>query len=80
MKTIMHKNFLDVAFEVHKLGKYKPGFYHLKGFWINLGYTGNPWRISDRETIVLAEEDYKTNWIDVSGKLNIARTKSGIPA
>ena len=79
MKVLMHRNSMDVAFEVKKLGKYKHGFYHLKGHWINLGYTGNSWPVSTTETIVVPENEYKENWVDITGLINKPRTYSGLP-
>jgi len=79
MKTIMHKNCMDVAFEVHEISKQKPGYYHIKGYWINLGYTGNPWVISNKETIVVSEDDFASNWVDIENKLYLPRTKPGLP-
>ena len=70
---------MDVAFMVNKLRRFKPGHYHLKGQWINLGYTGNPWPASDIETIVVPIDVYENDWVDISGKIGVVRTKPGLP-
>lgn len=75
----MNKNCMDVAFKVVKLRRFKAGYYHVKGQWINLGYTGNPWAISSIETIKVPIRDYEENWVDITNKLKYPRTKPGLP-
>lgn len=77
--VIMHRACLDVAFEIvwerHFYGKYK-----LKGYWINLGYTGQPFRLSDRTTKLVISYDSYSQWqLLTSEQLETKRTKPGLP-
>lgn len=72
----MHKKFLDVCFEVHRTQYRDKKRTKYKGFWNNLGYTGNPWRISQLEKLEIKTED-KVNWKAIDE--TIKRTKPGMP-
>lgn len=76
-KVIMHKNAMDVAFDVYKVRRYKPGYVDLKGRWLNLGYVGKPW-VLDHAKLRLTEKQYK-DWADITSWYDIKRHMSGRP-
>lgn len=76
--TIMHKNCMDVAFEVLSTHFYKPGRRTLKGYWVNLGYMGKPWYLTYKTKIDIKEQDW-SNWVDITDQVNQVRYKSGLP-
>lgn len=74
----MHKNCMDVAFEVHKSAKYSTKEWTLKGRWINLGYMGDPWYLTDKVTIKVPS-DKKADWVNIADCYTDVRYKSGLP-
>lgn len=76
----MHVNSMDVCLEVCRVPYYDAKRVKVKGRWWNLGYTGNPWMISGMklESLEIPTEQLK-NWVFISGKTQIARTKPGLP-
>lgn len=78
MKILMHKNCLDVAFDVYESHRHKPGYVTMKGRWINLGYTGKPWYLTETTKVFVREEDYK-NWVNITDRFDNVRLKPGLP-
>lgn len=78
-KVIMHKNAMDVAFDVMRIIEYRPGEHNVKGQWINLGYTGNPYRLYSGHTTIRIPKHKWDNWEDITDWLNIKRNTSGRP-
>jgi hypothetical protein len=77
-KVIMHKNCMDVAFDCYKLRRYKPGHVDLKGRWINLGYVGKPYVISNVVKFRITEKQFQ-DWVDITSNFQNKRNNSGLP-
>lgn len=77
-KVIMHKDCMDVAFEVYRTREYKPGEVNVKGRWINLGYTGHPWMLGLTTTIRIPKDKWD-NWVDITDSYDKVRERSGLP-
>lgn len=60
-KVIQHKKAMDVAFAYTSLKKYNNTII-LKGYWINLGYTGQPWTLMTDRLKLKSLDD----WIDIT--------------
>ena len=66
MKFIMHKNSMDVAFEIVRTQYQDSRRLILKGYWINLGYMGYPFALTRVVTLKLKRKDYKANWKEIN--------------
>lgn len=79
--TYMHKKAMDVAIEVKKINYKSPDNLSISVSWINLGYQGEPFKPNgDMVQEVLIPIDQKFDWIDITEKMNIKRTKPGVPS
>jgi hypothetical protein len=78
MKVLMHKNAMDVAFDIFSTHHYKPGYITYKGQWVNLGYTGKPWSCSGKVKIDVKVGD-RLNWVDITDKIKTPRKMPGLP-
>lgn len=77
-KVLMHKNCMDVALDVLSIRRYKPGHVDLKGRWLNLGYVGKPYYISETVKLRVSEQAYK-DWLVITNDISRKRSKPGIP-
>jgi len=78
--TYMHKNAMDVGIEVKKINYKSPDNLNISVNWVNLGYAGAPYRpYGDMIQEILIPVEQKSDWINITNKLNIKRTKPGIP-
>ncbi len=75
-RIYMHKNHLDVCFKVLKRFQVTSIRSKVKGEWYNLGYTGQPWKLSHSVTIDI--KDIR-NWQDITDLINNIRTRPGLP-
>ena len=77
MRYIMHKNSMDVCFEVRKIQYQDSKRGILKGCWYNLGYSGHPFRLTNNQRITIKAGDWKNFWVTI--KPDIKRNSPGIP-
>lgn len=79
MKFLMHENCLDACIEVLKMQYRDDKRIILKARWWTLGYTGNPWVLNyNFQTIKIKLSDWN-KWHNITPRLNIPRTKPGLP-
>lgn len=76
MNFIMHKNAMDVCFQVVKTSYQDDKRKILKGYWWNLGYTGVPYFIDGPIKLTIKKDNYN-DWININP--TIKRNKSGVP-
>lgn len=69
----MHENCLDICVYVIRFKDNNPIV-----LWINLGYVGKPFMTSNMETELTINDINK--WHDITEKINVPRTASGLPA
>lgn len=74
----MHKNHKDVCLEVKKIVYEDYKRKKLKARWVNLGYVGNPWPLTDFETIEISLIEW-LNWSNITDRIHNPRDKDGFP-
>jgi hypothetical protein len=77
-KVLMHKNSMDVAIMVISSQNMEENV-NIDGYWINLGYTGNPWVLDGNVKLTIPQDKFSSEWVDISDKYLNPRTKPGIP-
>lgn len=79
MKIVMHEKCMDVAFEIVWERRYGNTI-KLKGYWLNLGYSGNPFRLFTSPSLLKIPRKDWDNWKPLtSDNLTTKRTKPGLP-
>ncbi len=79
MKIIMHKNSMDVVFDIIRRQYHDSKRTKYRGQWLSLGYTAHAWPVSQMCSLTIKTEDWK-NWQILShSSINKPRTKSGLP-
>lgn len=78
MKIIMHENSMDVAVAIEEELQ-TPTHWHVFGFWVNLGCTGKAWLIDNEPVNLSITRDAVAKWHDITDRVNLPRTKPGLP-
>ena len=73
---------MDICFEVIKVQYQDEKHIKMKGYWVNIGYIGEPFRLElkydrpDKLTLITERFD---NWICINRYINNPRTMPGLP-
>lgn len=80
MKTLMHKNAMDLAFHVLNKQYEDTTSVCYQGHWMSLGYVGEPYRLNVPTTNVHFSKRELADWVVLTEKqLSTKRMKPGVP-
>lgn len=79
MSFYMHKNAMDCCIQVGSVRHRDPSQLVVAFRFFNLGYSGKPWPLSGYLVQEFDSSDFLMNWVNISDKVNLKRTKPGVP-